>query len=159
MAPDSLGRGRHLATPQFAGDEGSADLALREAIAAGPQLLDDGLARDLVLELLMDSRLLVAVVAVLDAVDEHGGDKDSHMTVVSMISPGGERGLLAFTGVDSMASWDPAARPVPVTGPDAARAALESEATAIVIDVMGPARHVVTGERLAFLAQGQPAGA
>lgn len=156
MTHDSLGRGRHLATPQFAGDDGAADAQLRAAIAAGLQPVAEGLARDLVLELLMDSRLLVAVVAVLDAVDEHGGDKDSHMTVVSMVSPSGERGLLAFTGLDSMAAWDARARPVPVTGPDAARAALESGATAIVIDVLGPARHVVTGERLAFLAQGQP---
>ncbi|MFA7323932.1 MAG: SseB family protein [Candidatus Nanopelagicales bacterium] len=154
MAHESLGRGRHLATPQFAGDDGSADQALRSAILAGVQQVSEGLARDLVLELLMDSRLLVAVVAVLDAVDEAGGDKDSHMTVVSMISPSGERGLLAFTGTDSMAQWDAQARPVPVTGPDAARAALESDATAIVIDVMGPARHVVTGERLRFLAKG-----
>lgn len=113
------------------------------------------IARDLVLELLMGARLLVAVVATADTVDDAGADKDSHMSVVSMVSPSGERGLLAFTGLDSMALWDPQARPVPILAPDAARAALDDGTTAIVIDVLGPARHVVSGQRLAFLAKGE----
>jgi len=155
MTADSFGKGRSLASPQFAGDDGVADQVLRQAIELGAQPVTPELARDLVLELLMESRLLVAVVAVLDELDEAGGDKDSHMSVVSMVNPNGERGLLAFTGLDSMATWDPNARPVPVSGPDCARAALESQANAVVIDVMGPVRHVVTDERLRFLAQGR----
>ena len=154
MQDHSFGKGRSLASPQFPGDDGSADPILREAFTIGAQPVTAELSRDLALELLMGSRLLVAVVAVLDGLDEHGGDKDSHMSVVSMVNPSGEKGLLAFTGLDSMAMWDPQARPVPVSGPDAARAALESQASAIVIDVSGPARHVVAGERLAFLAKG-----
>ena len=148
------GIGRSITSPQFAGDDGSADPVVRQALVSGAQQVTAELARDLPLELLMGARLLVAVVAVLDAIDENGGDKDSHMSVVSMVNPNGEKGLLAFTGLDSMALWDPTARPVPVSGPDAARAAIDSQASAIVIDVSGPARHVVTGERLAFLAQG-----
>ena len=154
MNDQSFGKGRTIASPQFPGDDGSADPILRQALAAGAQPVTAELARDLPLELLMASRLVVAVVAVLDAMDEHGGDKDSHMSVVSMVNPNGEKGLLAFTGLDSMALWDPNARPVPVSGPDAARAALDSEASALVIDVSGPTRHVVTGERLAFLSKG-----
>lgn len=155
MTEENFGQGRSLASPQFADDDGSADPILRQAISLGAQQVTAELARDLTLELLMESRLLVAVVAVLDELDEAGGDKDSHMSVVSMINPNGERGLLAFTGLDSMARWDPKARPVPVSGPDCARAALESSANAVVIDVMGPVRHVVTDQRLAFLAQGR----
>ena len=154
MSEESFGKGRSIASPAFAGDDGLADPILREAIAKGVQQVTADLARDLTLELLMDSRLLVAVVAVLDEMDELGGDKDSHMSVVSMVNPNGERGLLAFTGLDSMARWDPQARPVPVSGPDCARAALESAANAVVIDVMGPVRHVISDQRLAFLAQG-----
>lgn len=154
MEDQSFGQGRSLASPQFPGDDGSADPILRQAFAVGAQPVTAQMSRDLSLELLMGSRLLVAVVAVLDGLDEQGGDKDSHMSVVSMVNPQGEKGLLAFTGIDSMAMWDPQARPVPVSGPDAARAALDSAASAIVIDVSGPARHVVTGERLAFLAKG-----
>jgi len=72
--------------------------------------------------------------------------------VVSMISAAGHKGLLAFTGLDSMARWDPAARPVPVTGEAAAQAALDDGAQALVIDVLGPARVVVTGADLVNLA-------
>ena len=154
MTEESFGKGRSIASPVFSGDDGVADPVLRQAIAMGVQQVTGDLARDLVLELLMQSRLLVAVVSVLNEMDELGGEKDSHMSVVSMVNPDGERGLLAFTGLDSMAQWDPKARPVPVSGPDCARAALESAANAVVIDVMGPARHVVSGQRLTFLAQG-----
>ena len=46
--------------------------------------------------------------------------------------------LLAFTGLDAMRSWDPAARPVPVPAPTAALAALQDGAEALLIDVAGP---------------------
>lgn len=153
MSGSTFGEGRSLASPAFAGDEGAADPALRAALSAGPVPVTADIARDLPLELLMHARLLVAVVAQADEVDESGADKDSHMSVVSMINPSGERGLLAFTGLDAMALWDPQARPVPISGPEAAMAALDDGARALVIDVQGPARHVVTGERLAFLAK------
>lgn len=154
MDPHSHEPGRFLAEPAFPDDDGSADPALREALRAGPVHVAAGVGRDLALELLMDSRLLVAVVASADEIDETGADKSSHMSVVSMINPSGERGLLAFTGIDSMALWDPQARPVPISGPDAARAALDDTCDAIVIDVLGPMRHVVTAARLEFLAKG-----
>jgi hypothetical protein len=154
MADQSFGNGRSITPSAFTGDDGVADPVLRQAISLGAQHVTAELSRDLILELLMESRLLVAVVAVLDERDEFGGDKDSHMSVVSMVNQNGERGLLAFTGLDSMAQWDPEARPVPVSGPDCARSALESAADALVIDVMGPVRHVVSDQRLAFLAQG-----
>ena len=74
------------------------------------------------------------------------------MAVVSMVNAAGERGLLAFTGLDALTRWDPQARPVPVTGPMAAQAALDDGATALVIDVSGPVRLVVTGPDLRLLA-------
>ena len=104
------------------------------------------------LERLRRCRLLVAVVAVADEVDDDGADKGSHMAVVSMISAAGDKGLLAFTGLDSMVRWDPEARPVPVTGEAAARAALDDGAQALVIDVLGPSRVVVSGADLESLA-------
>lgn len=139
------GRGRSLASPAFAGDDGSADPTLRAAIASD----DDG---GLVAKL-RSSRLLAAVVAVLGERDEStGADKSSDMVIVSMVNAAGERGLLAFTGLDSLAAWDPSARPVPVTGADAARAALDDGATALVIDVLGPVRRAIAGEALRRLA-------
>jgi hypothetical protein len=137
------GRGRSLAGPAFPDDDGSADPELRAHIAAGSPDLLERLGR---------ARLLVAVVAVLDEMDEGGGDKESHMAVVSMVNAAGERGLLAFTGLDALTRWDPQARPVPVTCPLAAQAALDDGATALVIDVSGPVRLVVTGPDLRLLA-------
>lgn len=117
------------------------------------------------LAVLASTRLLVAVIAVEDVAVEDGrpvesrvvGDKGSHMAVVSMINAAGEKGLLAFTGLDSMQAWDRLARPVPVPGADAARAALADGATALVIDVQGPARLVVAGDVLRALADWEAA--
>ena len=74
---------------------------------------------------LQAGRVLVAVVAVADEVEKMDGlltDNTSAMSVVSMVAQDGRRGLLAFTGIDSLQAWDPSARPVPVTGVDAALA-------------------------------------
>lgn len=101
---------------------------------------------------LREERLLASVVAVLDELDEAGGDKDSHMAVVSMVNERGEKGLLAFSGVDSMAAWNPQARPVPSLGRDVARSALDDGASAVVIDVAGPQQVVIAGTALLALA-------
>lgn len=139
------GRGRSLASPAFSGDEGGADPAVRSLLRDGDDaMLVEGLA---------SARLLVAVVAVLDAIDEAtGADKESSMAVVSMVNAAGEKGLLAFSGLDALQAWDPQARPVPVTAPMAAAAALDDGAEALVIDVLGPARRVLSGATLAALA-------
>lgn len=106
--------------------------------------------------LLTRARLVVAIVAVLEEADDvTGADKRSAMAVVSMVNARGQRGLLAFTGVDSLVAWNPQARPVPVSASDAARAALEDGAEALVIDVAGPARYAIEGAALAALAGGQ----
>lgn len=149
MVEGSLGRGRSLAAPQFPGDDGTADPRVRDLVA---RAADGQLDRAWVARSLRHARLLSTVVAVLDAVDEDGGDKDSHMAVVSMVNAAGEKGLLAFTGTDALMQWNPDARPVPAVGRDVARAALEDGATAVVIDVAGPARLVVEGVALAAMA-------
>jgi len=103
------------------------------------------------LQALAASRLLVAVMAVSDDIADDGSDKSSHMAVVSMVNGAGEKGLLAFTGLDSMAAWNPQARPVPVPATAAAEAALADGAQALVVDVAGPARLVIPAEMLADL--------
>lgn len=138
------GHGRTIVGSAFDSDDGSPDPALR-------RLLEE--ETDVAIEFLAHSRLLVAVIAVADEIDQgSGADKDSHMAVVSMVNAAGERGLLAFTGIDSMARWDPSARPVPVTGVAAAQSALDDGNSALVIDVCGPHRYVVAGEELRNLA-------
>ena len=135
------GHGRTLARPAFPRDDGSPDADLRKALVEGA-----------VLECLPRARLLVAVVAVADERSPDGSDKASHMAVVSMVNAAGEKGLLAFTGLDALRLWDPEARPVPVWGVDAARSAIADGADALVIDVMGPHRVVVAGPELEVLA-------
>lgn len=139
-----LGRGRSLAVPAFPDDDGGPDPKVRHLLASTDVA---SVARSL-----RGARLLASVVAVADAIDASGADKDSHMAVVSMLNERGERGLLAFTGIDSLAAWDPAARPVPALGRDVARSALTDGASAVVVDVMGPARAVFTGTDLLVLA-------
>lgn len=91
-------------------------------------------------------RVIVAVVAVAEETAEVNGvtvDKASEMSIVSMIANDGRRGLLAFTGIDALRAWDPSARPVPVSGVDAARAAIDDDCEALVLDVAGPRMQVV----------------
>lgn len=141
----SLGRGRHLAEPAFADDDGAAHPQVRALIAAAAR---GELPVEVAARGLRDARLLSTVVAVLDALDPDGGDKDSHMAVVSMVNARGEKGLLAFTGVDALAAWNPQARPVPALGRDAARAAVDDGAQAVILDVAGPVRLVLEGAAL-----------
>lgn len=141
------GGGRSLASPAFPDDDGSADPALRTGLASGSPDLP---------ALLAGARLLVAVVPVLDERDDAtGADKRSSMAIVSMVNARGQRGLLAFSGTDALAAWDPQARPVPVSARDAARAAIDDGAEALVIDVAGPVRRVLEGAALRALAGDQ----
>jgi hypothetical protein len=146
---------RRLLGPGFPDDTGAADPALRSALAAydgaaaGPA---DALA------LLASARLLVPVVAVLGEVEvgEDGlaRDKTSDMAAVLLTGADGRLAMLAFTGTDSLAAWDPSARPVPVSAPTAAQSALQEGAAALVVDVAGPAPYVLEGDDLLGVASG-----
>lgn len=142
------GAGRSLAAPAFPDDDGAALPWVRELVAraASGEVPILSVARAL-----RDARLLATVVAVLDELDESGADKDSHMAVVSLVSEDGRRGLLAFTGVDSVALWRADARPVPTLGRDLARAAEDDGAAAIILDAAGPSRLVLEGVALEVL--------
>ncbi len=141
------GLGRRIETPDaFAGDDGRADPRWEPAYADPVSV--EALLRSGV-------RLLVPIVSVLDEVDaQTGSDKSSHMASVSLVQPDGRRGLLAFTGTESLARWDPAARPVPVTSHQVAAAALEEGADGVLVDIAGPVRFAIDGEFLAELARG-----
>lgn len=140
------GDGRRIEAPdRFAGDDGTADRRWVDAYA-DPALVEQ-LLRDGV-------RLLVPIVSVLEEVDAvTGGDKSSHMASVSLVQADGRRGLLAFTGIETMRLWDPAARPVPVASHDVAAAAIEEGADGVLVDIAGPVRFAIDGELLAQLAR------
>lgn len=145
-----------LPDPGFAGDDGTA---APEVVAALSAYEADPAARHLdTLEVLQGARFLVPVVAVLGEVevDDAGlaHDKTSDMAAVLMRGRDGRTALLAFTGTDTMKTWDPAARPVPVTAEDAARAARQDGADALLVDLAGPVMFVVQGDDLEALAEG-----
>lgn len=148
---------RVLQGPAFPDDDGSADPALAAALASYAAGGDDDAYVD-ALAVVQSARVLVPVVAVLGEVevDEAGlaHDKSSDMAAVLMQTPDGRRGLLAFTSTESLAAWNPEARPVPVAARTAAQAAVQEDATALVLDIAGPARFVVDGESLRALAAG-----
>ena len=151
LRPDA----KRLQAPAFPDDDGTAAAPVAAAFAA---YAADRSAYPLLLAALSESRLLVPVVAVLGEVayDEQGlaHDKTSDMATVLLTGADGRQALLAFTSMATMASWRPDARPVPVGTRDAARAALQEQAAAVVVDVAGPVTAVIEGEDLHALASG-----
>lgn len=146
-------RAMAIPDPGFADDSGEADPVLAELLA---DRAGGAASSGQVLAALQDCRLLVPVVAILGEVevDERGlaHDKSSDMAAVVVQSAGGSTGLLAFTSTATMARWDPAARPVPVTAATAATAAVQDGAAALLVDLAGPASFVVEGDDLTRLA-------
>jgi SseB protein N-terminal domain len=102
--------------------------------------------------------LLVPVVATATRLGETfagvASDKEAEMSVVTLQARDGRRALLAFTGLDALQSWQPDARPVPVTVDRAAQTARNEDLTAVLIDVAGPNAFVIDGEVLEELAAG-----
>jgi hypothetical protein len=64
--------------------------------------------------------------------------------------------LPAFTSVETLAAWDPKARPVPAAGPRIALAAASEETQLIVIDPASPTEFVLRRPAVFALASGEP---
>lgn len=145
---------RTIPDPRFADDDGSVDPALRSALESFAADRRTGP----VLVAMSTARLLVPVVAAVGetAPGEQGlsVDKSADVAAVLMTGRDGRRALLAFTGVDSLASWNAAARPVPLTVQLAATAARQEDAAALLVDVAGPVPFVLEGDDLVRLAAG-----
>jgi hypothetical protein len=115
---------------QWANDTGEADPLVRGALAS----------KDLstLMLALAPSRLFIALVPEVSG-DPSEGDKNSDMSVACLRATDGRMGLLCFTGVDTLTRWNSRARPVPLSAADAAEAALDEKAQAIILD-LGSAR-------------------
>ncbi|MCX5159089.1 SseB family protein [Streptomyces sp. NBC_00264] len=146
---------KNIPDPGYSDDDGTADPALTTALAAWAE---DRKAVGPVLEALRGARLLVPVVAVLGEVeeDENGlrREKTSDMAVPTL-QAGGRRALPAFTSTDSLARWDPQARPVAVPMHQALQAAAHEKADTVVLDLAGPVAFELTGSALLALAEGR----
>jgi hypothetical protein len=155
--PDRRFAGISVPEPEFADDDGTLAPALGGVLTA----YADGLVsiRDVAV-VLAGSRLMTPLVAVLDEVEESPEglrqEKSSHMASVSLVSPDGRRGLLAFSSVQAMAAWDPAARGIPAFGAKVAAGALEQHADALLLDVAGPVRVAIDGALLRALGTDSP---
>ena len=141
----------HMASPQ--GDLGAADPKLRQGLTG---VLDEQLP-----ELLAEQRLLLVLHGLPPTPDS---GRSTAMGLVTMVNAEGQRGMLAFTGLDALQAWadraeHPAARPYPQTGAQCARMALDHGCPALVIDVMGPHRRVITADPLERLADFGPSNA
>jgi len=158
---DSLGDGRSLAPPRFPDDDGSAPEVLGHRLDAlrvqsNPRTV---MAARMAL---VNSRLLVPVVAVLDSEEDSAPDregqsglrreKDSHMASVSIRLNDGRLALLAFTSVAAMAHWDLQARPVAALAEEVAGSAVAAGADLLLLDIAGPVTLEVPGRHLDALA-------
>ena len=120
---------------QWSHDVGEADPRIRMALASGEIVP--------MLTALSSSRIFIALVAEI-AGQPSDGDKSSDMSVACLTATDGRLGLLCFTGLDSLAKWNPSARPVPISAPDAAEAALDENAQALILDLAGPCAATLT---------------
>lgn len=133
-------QGRTLTGTGFDDDTGEADAHLRALLARGVDTPDR--EKDLVAAVAA-ARLLVPIVAVAADTVPHPDsglltDAASDMAAVTLTAPDGARALPVFTGVESLAAWDPKARPVPVTAQRAAQAAVQEGCHVIVLDPPAP---------------------
>ncbi|MFJ6073108.1 SseB family protein [Streptomyces sp. NPDC093065] len=162
---------KNIPDSAFSDDDGSADPRLSAALAAWAE---DRAAVAPVLEALKGARLLVPVVAVLGEVEEdsqegrealwkggggrrEGGlrrEKTSDMAVPTL-KAGDRTALPAFTSTESLARWDPEARPVAVPVHQALEAAAHEKADTVVLDLAGPVAFELTGAVLLALAEGR----
>ena len=151
---------RSIPDPGFAGDDGGVDPVVTAALAAYDAAIRAHAPdpHPATLAVIQDARVLVPVVALLGEVewDEQGlaHDKTSDMAAVLTMGRDGRKALLAFTGTDSLTRWKADARPVPVTVRQAALAALQDEASALLIDLAGPIQFIIEEDDLTSLAQG-----
>ena len=116
---------RSLAEPAFPDDDGTIDPRLSEALG------DDAAVFDIIGEV----RVFVPIVAVVGERATDGTDKSADMAAVFMTGADGRTALLTFSSVGALEAWNPAARPVPVWGREAAQAALDEGASALLLDL------------------------
>jgi len=156
---DSAGQpwaGRTFHENPAAGDDGSADPRILEAIAAfrsgvsGPEP---------VITAMSAVRLLVPLVAEAGETgftpEGRKVDKTQELSLVTLAGPDGRSVLPAFTSVTAMAAWGPKARPIPVAGTRVALAAISDECAAVVIDPVSETEFAVRRPALEAIVRGE----
>lgn len=157
---DSAGvpwEGRRFEAHRSSGDDGSAPQHLVEAITrfrAG----EAGEAE--VVDAVRSSRLLVPLVAHLgeEGTTEEGlrVDKSQELSIVTVAGPDGRTVLPAFTSVDAMRRWNPAARPIPTPATRVALAAVGEGTDVVVIDPASPTAFALRRPALGAIVRSTP---
>lgn len=157
---DSAGvpwEGRSFHENPDAGDDGTAPPRVLEAIR---RFRAGELGAPQVVEALSAARLLLPLLATRgdEGIGAHGQlvDKTQELSLVTAAGPDGRPVLPAFTSVDTMREWNPAARPIPIAVPRIALAVASEGTPLIVIDPGTPTMFVVRRPAFPALATGEP---
>lgn len=159
-AADSAGfpwAGRSFTPNPFAGDDGSVDPHLGEALERVGRGEGDPVD---VIDAYRVARLLIPLVAEKgeEGIGAHGlaVDKTQELSIVTVAAPDGRRVLPVFSSVSALSTWDPSARPVPADGVRTAQAALQDGTDLIVLDPGSATEFVIRRPAVWAIAQGHP---
>ncbi len=149
--------GREFQPNPAAGDDGSADPRLTDAVArfrSGDATLPE------VIAVLHEVRVLAPLIAERgdEGVGPHGQtvDKTQELALVTVAGPDGRGVLPVFSGVDALAAWNSEARPVPVAASRVALAAAGEGTELLVLDPGSPGELGVRRPAFRALALGEP---
>lgn len=134
----------------FDTDDGTADPAwgpVLDRLAAG----QSGEAE--VVDTLSRMRVFAAVLPTVAEHDEHGGDKEADVALVTLKAPDGRAALPVFTNVPALTAWHPDARPVATWMPRACLSAVDEGAELVVVDPAADRTFVVRRPAVWALAQ------
>jgi SseB protein N-terminal domain len=159
-AGDSAGvpwEGRSFDHGEPSNDDGSAPAKLLEALK---RFRTRELGEAEVVDEVRVSRLLIPLVA-------HAGDlgtapngqlvdKTQELSIITVAGPDGRSVLPAFTSVDAMARWNPAARPIPADGIRVALAAASEGTDLVVVDATSDTEFAIRRPALWAIAQDKP---
>lgn len=148
-----------LSANPFANDDGRPDENLRSAVVAFAQ--NRGAATFIALrDALISARLILPLVERdnselgSDEKSDSCEDSKTHISGVEFQTPDGKRALLAFSGIDSLLTWNSAARPQPQSAIEVARSVLIGDLDAIVLDLGSNAPLIIEGPMLAQVSMG-----
>jgi hypothetical protein len=149
--------GREFARNSSADDDGSAPPAVLAALTA---FRAGTVGESAVVDALRGARVLVPLIA--EAGDEgytDSGlrvDKTQELSLVTVVGPDGRAVQPAFTSVASMATWNPTARPIPVTFASVALAAASEGTDLVILDPTVSTEFVIRRPALWSVAQSLP---
>lgn len=163
---DSAGQpweGREFEENPYAHDDGSAPQAFLAAIAAlrasEPHTSERVSAHVCVIDALRQSRLLIPLLAEAGDIGVSPAglvvDKTQELAIVTVAGPQGQKVLPVFTSVESMQTWNPQSRPVPVEARKAALAAVADGALWMVVDPVSKTEIVLKRPEVEAIAKDQ----